>query len=243
MRLRLSVLVTLLCFGCSWAHALDRTAPADVDGNAPAPGPQAPGWNVGGGATRGGGPIIFNDQAAFLAAAGPAATETFETDSTTAGCDSAGVLVLVPGAFTATSNIPALKLLEVPCFGNHDTTPDGRKYLGADPDISGVSADVMFEFNQPLTALGLFLIDLDFANLEVTIDGVAYPVLQNGDGGESYFGIVGAAPFTTVTFQIVTAFDSHYSFDDVTYGVSPPLSAEEPTLEPRSWSGVKSRYR
>jgi hypothetical protein len=223
MHARLCFLVVLLGFGTSWAQ------------------PQPGSWNGGGAAVRGG-PFIFSDQAAFLAAAGPVITDTFETDSTTSTCDSAGVVKLESSGITAEADMPALKLLEEPCSGNHNTTPNGRKYLGADTDLSGVSAEVTFTFSHSLSAFGLFLIDLDFANLEVTINGVSYPVLQNGDGGQTYFGIVDAAPFNLVTFQIVTAFDAHYSFDDVSYGGVLPSSAGD-GLEARSWSGVKARYR
>jgi hypothetical protein len=96
----------------------------------------------------------------------------------------------------------------------------------------------MFIFNQPITALGLFLIDLDAAVLEVTVNGVAYPVPPHGDGGESYLGLVGAAPFTSATFHIATGTDSHYSFDDIAYALLGPVSTE-----PASWGRSKGAYR
>ena len=187
-------------------------------------------------------PAVFSDEVEFLAAAGAVVKENFEDNFTTADCDSGALSVIPLNHFTATSDIPALKLLAQDCFGNHNTTADGLKYLGADTDVSGVSAAVAFDFVQPLNAFGLFLVDLDFAILNVTVNGVAYPVPENGDGGVSYFGIVSPDPFTNVTFQIVTAFDAHYSFDDLAYGPPVgPVGVGEGNW--RAWGSIKADYR
>ena len=243
MHLRYALLGTLVLFGSGWARALDRPAPMESDGNPPGRDPTPPAWNVGGGVRDAGPTQLFIDQASFLEAAGALSTETFEIDTTTADCDSSAAVILELGAIEATTNMPALKVLDETCFGNHNTTPDGLKYLGVDTDVSGVSADVNFHFSAPLTALGFYLIDLDVSTLEVTINGVSYPVPPNGEGGETYFGILSPEEFTDVTFQVVDGFDAHYSFDDVAYGsMSPgPVSADEPAF--RAWSRVKSMYR
>ena len=209
----------------------------DIDGNPYAPKPSITPFQPIKGA-QGGGVLVFNDQAAFLAAAGAVTTETFEDDASSGVCDGFGLTLRSEADFLATSNVLALKLLREPCFGNHNTTPGGQKYLSADTEIGDVSADVMFIFNQPITALGLFLVDLDSALLEVTINGVSYPVPAHGDAGESYFGLVGAFPFTSATFHIAAGVDSHYSFDDVAYSLSGPVSTE-----PSSWGRSKEAYR
>jgi hypothetical protein len=219
----LSTLVAIAVLsGSSLARAPNEPGRTDFDGNSVLEGPVLPGSTARGSAQPRGTPGLFSDQAAFLAAAGVVTTESFEDDFTTADCDSGALTLITFNDFTATSDIPALKLLDRNCFGNHNTTPQGLKYLGADTDVSGVSAAVEFDFAQPLMVFGLFLIDLDFAVLEITVNGVNYPVVPNGDGGESYFGIVSPDPFTNVRFQIVTAFDAHYSFDDIAYGPAGP---------------------
>lgn len=243
--LAVSTLVAIaVLFGNSHASAPDGSGPTALDGNAVVARAVLPGPTSGGTAQSRGTAAVFDDEAEFLAVAGPLAKENFEDNFTTAGCDSGALTVIPFNHFTATSDIPALKLLEQDCFGNHNTTADGRKYLGADTDVAGVSAAVTFDFVQPLRALGLFVVDLDFANLEVTVNGMSYPVLQNGDGGVSYFGLVSPDPFTSVSFHIVTAFDPHYSFDDLAYG--PPLGVvgvEPPWDEGRGWGRVKADYR
>src|SRR5262245_33049404 len=243
MHLRYALLGTLVLFGSGWARTLDRTSQTESDGISPGPCPIPPAWSVGGGVRDAGPDQLFIDQASFVAAAGYLSTETFEVDSTTADCDSSATVVLELGPIEATTNMPALKLLDATCFGNHNTTPDGLKYLGVDTDVSGVSADVNFHFGEPLTALGFYLIDLDVSTLEVTINGTTYSVPPNGEGGQTYFGIITAESFTDVTFQIVDGFDAHYSFDDVAYGSGTPgpVSAGEPEF--RTWSRMKSQYR
>jgi hypothetical protein len=237
MRLATTLLLAAVLSTGAHAEGSDGSTGFDIDGNPFVKDASAPS-SEGGEAPQAGGALIFDNQAAFLAAAGPVATETFEDEPSTALCDGLGLAVLAVDDFLSTSNVVAMKLLREPCFGNHNTTPGGLKYLGADTELGAVSAEVMFVFNQPISALGLFLIDLDLAVLEVTINGVSYPVPPNGDGGESYFGIVGALPFTAATFRIVTGTDSHYSFDDVAYALAGPVSVES-----RSWGRAKADWR
>jgi hypothetical protein len=162
--------------------------------------------------------LLFTDKAAFFAAAGVLTTETFEDEPWSATCDSGAAALLEFDDFTATSDPAALKLLREGCFGNHNTTQGGRRYLGADTDSAEASAVVTFAFAESLGAFGTYLVDLDAAALEAEIDGVAYPVPANGEGGESWFGIVSDTAFATVTFRIIGGIDSHYSLDDVAYG-------------------------
>lgn len=173
---------------------------------------------------------VFTDRAAFLAAAGAVVQETFEDDASTALCDGGALPVLAFDDFTATSDPAALKLLREPCFGNANTTPGGQKYLGADTDVGGVSADVMFVFGNFLTALGMDLIDLDAADLDVSAAGGMWTVPANGDGGVSFFGIVSSAPFNLMSFRVVAGVDAHYSFDDLAYAAGGPVDVEASTF-------------
>jgi hypothetical protein len=237
MRFATILLLALALPAVARAEGPGDAAARDIDGNPYLPGTQVP-IRPGGNPPHGGGPLVFDDQAAFLAAAGPVTTETFEDEPHSGDCDTGALPVLSVTDFTATSNPAALKILRDACFGNHNTTPGGVKYLTADTDVALVSADVMFVFNEPLTAMGLWLVDLDSALLEVVIQGVGYPVLPHGDGGQSYFGIVSAVPFADATFRIVNGTDTHYSFDDVAYGLSGPVA-----VEPAGWGRVKAEWR
>ncbi len=181
---------------------------------------------------------VFTDRAAFLAAAGSVTHETFEDDPSTALCDGPGALVLPFDDFTATSSPAALKLQREPCFGNHNTTPGGQKYLGADTEVADLSADVMLVFGGFLTALGLDLVDLDTATLEITAAGGTWSIPPNGDAGESFFGLVSSSPFNTATLHIASGTDSHYSLDDLAFTYGGPVG-----VPPTTFGRVKSIYR
>ncbi len=181
---------------------------------------------------------VFTDRAAFLAAAGSVTGETFEDDPSTALCDGPGALVLAFDDFTATSSPAALKLLREPCFGNRNTTPGGQKYLGADTELADVSADVLLVFGGSLTALGMNLVDLDVATLEVTAAGGTWSVPPNGDGGESFLGLVSSSPFNTALLRIASGADSHYSLDDLAFTYGGPVGTR-----PDTFGRVKADFR
>jgi hypothetical protein len=183
------------------------------------------------------GVMTFDNQADFLAAAGAVTTEDFEDEPVVGDCSTGGVSNLSVTDFSVASSVPALKLLNIPCFGNHNTTPGGAQYLSMDTDVGGVGADIMIVLDNPSTAFGLYLIDLESASIEVVINGSSYVVPPNSDGGESYFGIIDPAGFTTVGMNQLNATDSHWSVDDVAYGGGPI------SVDPTVWSRVKARYR
>jgi len=169
-------------------------------------------------------PIIGNQyysQADFYAAAGPDSLllEDFEDEPTIGTGDDGAQALITLDDFIASSTPSALKILDEPFVGNHNTTPAGQKYLSADTDISYTSAEVTLTFDEPITAFGLYLVDVEeFVN--VTIAGATYIVQDNGNGGESYFGIISPTPFTTVHLDMGTT-DSHTSMDDVAYTPEP----------------------
>jgi hypothetical protein len=180
---------------------------------------------------------VFSDQATFLSAAGYVTAQDFEAQPTVGTCDDGGVALIGFPGFTASSTPDAMKVLDTPCVGNHNTTPGGAKYLGADTDLGGVSAEVTFVFDAPIKTFGLYVTDLDSATLQFTILGSNYTMGPHGDGGQSYFGIIEDTEFTTVLVQIIDAFDSFYSFDDIAYG-----SGLTP-VEDTTWGVVKALYR
>jgi hypothetical protein len=159
---------------------------------------------------------VFDNLADFFAAAGAVTTEDFEDEPLVGDPNGGAVSSLTFDDFTAESVPASLKILNVEAFGNHNTTPGGAKYLSADTDVGGTSGDLTYTFTSPLTALGLFLIDIEGA-IEITVNGVTYPVPSTASGGEAYFGIVTDASFSTIDI-ISPGNDSHYSMDDVSYG-------------------------
>jgi len=180
---------------------------------------------------------VFNNEADFLSAAGYVTTQDFEAEATVGTCNDGAVPQIVFTDFTASSTPDAMKVLDEECVGNHNTTPGGAKYLSADTDQGGVSAEVTFMFDAPIKTLGLYITDLDTATLQLVILGSSYPIAPHGDGGESYFGIIEDVEFTSVVVQIIQEFDSAYSFDDISYG------AGLTPVESATWGGVKALYR
>lgn len=187
--------------------------------------------------------LTFTDRDEFLSAAS-GFTENFEREPWTADCDSGGTALMTFFNFEVSSDPPALKLLRDGCFGNHNTTIGGKRYLGADTDSAGASAAVTFLFDRALHVFGTYVVDLDMAPLEITIAGQSYEVPATGDGGEAFFGILASETFSTVTCRIVGEDgDSHYSFDDVTYGTASPGPVDVPAGEPVHWGRIKSIFR
>ena len=162
--------------------------------------------------------IVFNDQTSFLNAVGSVVTEDFEDEP--AGHPDYGALsAMTFDDFSATSTPAALKVLDAEWYGNHNTTPGGRKYLSADTDVGSRSSEVTITFDYVLSALGFYLIDIeDF--MEITIGGNLYTVPGNGTGGESYFGIISDSPFSVVHLDMGVT-DSHTSMDDFAYVPEP----------------------
>jgi len=167
----------------------------------------------------GGVTITYSDEASFLAAAGLVATEDFE-DEPLVGTAGGGAQTLITfDDFTATSTPAALKVLDSPWYGNHNTTAGGAKYLSADTDIGWTSSEVTLAFDYAISAFGLYLIDIE-DGVTLTIGGSDYTVPGHGSGGESYFGIIAEDPFATVYMDMGET-DSHSSIDDVSYAAAP----------------------
>lgn len=238
MRILTLTAVILGISGVSWASPA-----ADRDGNPRAQGPQARPRPAEPAPAMAAAVLTFSDRVAFLDATS-GLTENFEREPWTADCDSGGVASMSFFNFDVTSDPPALKLLRDGCFGNHNTTIGGKRYLGADTDSADVSAAVTFTFDPPLHSFGCYLVDLDTAGLELTIGGQTFLVPATGDGGEAFFGILASGAFSTVTCRVTGEDgDSHYSFDDVTYGVATPGPVAVPGPQVTHWGRLKSSFR
>jgi len=171
-------------------------------------------------------PIIFSDQASFLTAAGPLTVEDFEAETEIATPDpetDPPRPSIDFDFFTASSSPDALKLFDETVVGNHNTTPGGSIFLSADTDISLVDATVTLIFSTPIIEFGLFMIDIDFGDGSVSINGIGYSIAATGNVGSQYFGIIEDTPFTSVILN--GGFEnSHWSMDDLAFSVIPEPS-------------------
>lgn len=237
-----SLYVAALILGFSGVSSVARAA--DRDGNPGIPGDVTATLPAPSAATDSAA-RTFTDRDLFLAAITGKETENVEREPWTAECDGGGLPSVQFFDFEVTAEPAALKVLRDACFGNHNTTPGGKRYLGADTDSADVSAVVTFHFERNLHAFGAWIIDLDVAGLEVEVAGETYEVPATGEGGEAFFGVLTAAPFQEVTCRIAGGgVDSHYSFDDIVSGSggqSPVAAAEGATFSP--WGRVKSAFR
>ncbi len=162
---------------------------------------------------------VFNNQVSFLAVARTVTTEDFEDEPLIGTPDSNAVTMIVFDDFTAISTPEALKILNKKWYGNHNTTPGGENYLSADTDIAFQSSEVTLTFNYPISAFGLYLIDIE-EPVVLTIDRIDYTVPASGDAGESYFGIITSRTFTSVHLDMGNLY-SHSSMDDIAYAYIP----------------------
>lgn len=161
----------------------------------------------------------YDNQADFYANAGMLSVEDFESHAP--GDPGGGALPFIDfGLFEATSNPDALKILQGPFFGNHNTTPGGSKYLSLDTDVGFVSADLTLVFDAPIIEFGVYIVDAEDGGF-VTVGGSTYNVLGGPDGVERYFGIISDTPFTTIRIDMGDT-DSHWSVDDVAFTIPTP---------------------
>jgi hypothetical protein len=161
----------------------------------------------------------YDNQADFYANAGALFIEDFE--SYAPGDPSGGALPSIDfGLFEATSTPDALKILQGPLFGNHNTTPGGSKYLSLDTDVGFVSADLTLVFDDPITEFGIYIIDAEDGGF-VTVGGSSYSITGGPDGVERYFGIIADTPFNSVRIDMGDT-DSHWSVDDVAFTIPAP---------------------
>jgi hypothetical protein len=168
---------------------------------------------------------VFDDPFEFQIAAGPLHTESFET-APLVGSTTGGSVVMLPfDGLRAVSEPAALRLVNVAYAGNHGTTPFGSRYLVADSGSLAIIPRVRLQFEPPIDRLGFFVIDLDFFDLTVTIDGVAYTVPSTGNGGTAFFGIVAGAAISEVVLRPAGG-DPSYSLDDISFPAPPaPMPA------------------
>ena len=181
----------------------------------------------------------FSSQVDFLGAAGAVTTETFENSPNVGSPGSGAMEMLIFDLFEVTSNPPALKVFDLPMFGNFNTTPGGTRYLAADTDYGEREADLTFSFNSPVRSFGFFLIDAD-ADHTVEVHSSEFVVPGLGDGSVAYFGIVADQPFTNVIVNGGFE-DSFFSIDDVSIGSVPEPSSAIVTIGVLCFAAVRRK--
>lgn len=229
-----SLLVLLACSASAFAVELDQDGNPYLSGASDPADDRAP-------AAQGAG-TVYDNLADFVAAAETLTLEDFEDEPLFGNCDAGGVAILAVSDFLVNCSQPALKILDAECFdfGNHNTTPGGVRFLNMDTDIANVTGNVMIVFPGLVNAFGLYLVDLDSSGLTATINGSSYQAVPpggNGNGGETYFGVIDPAGFSSVQLT-VDGIDSHWSVDDVSWGTVATVG-----VDPATWASVKSIYR
>jgi len=176
---------------------------------------------------------VFFDAGSFLSQAsslpGTVEVEDFE-GAPLSGTLEGGALPFISFApFTAASVPDAVKVLDTPSVGNHNTTPGGSQYLGVDTDIGSLSADLTLTFDEEVAAVGFFLISADHINavdptpVTVVVQGFEYTMPVPDENEEAFFGITSGSAFTSVEIRPDDV-DSFYSIDDVSYVPEPSLA-------------------
>lgn len=177
---------------------------------------------------------LFDDPAPFLAQAGTLGIEDFEDEAPVGTLDGPGVDSLQLDTLRLLSDREALKIAPFPVAGNHNVTPGGSRYVAADTGSFLESAAIRIQFDAPVTSFGFWATDLD-SGLFVRVNNISYLMASNGNGGESFFGLISDAPFTSVDLTIQSQ-DGQYSLDDIYFGgpcvPSVGLTANSVLLQP-----------
>jgi hypothetical protein len=167
---------------------------------------------------------VFFDVDSFMSEAsslpGSVVVEDFEAAPLSGTINGGALSAISFNDFTATSVPDAVKVLDTPSAGNHNTTPGGSKYLGIDTDIGNLSANLTLTFDEEVTAAGFYLISADHINavdptpVTVIVAGFEYPIPVPDENGEAFFGMTSRSAFRSVEIRPDDV-DSFYSVDDV----------------------------
>lgn len=169
--------------------------------------------------------VVYSDQESFLSDSSPITTEDFESYPLQGNTDSGGVTTYSFADFSLTANTNAIKILDVPHAGNHNTTAGGSQYLAFDTDTGLLGSYVTFSFEpgvEPIHSFGLYFSTLhEPAFVQINGETPAYSISVPVADGETYFGIISAEEIFSIRID-GGATDSHWSIDDVSYGSTIP---------------------
>jgi hypothetical protein len=177
----------------------------------------------------------FDDEAAFLTAAGSLALESFESTPVTNSLSltevaTSDILVTSPDSGTD------LGVFDLPDFGGVHAT-DGTNYLAFQ---SGTNERLVLDFADDINAVGINILDWgDFGQGELTFsndagDFFVVDVSPNPNGDEQFFGVINDGMlFNRVEFN-QTISGEGYGVDEIYYGLTnePPdcdAASAEPT--------------
>jgi hypothetical protein len=160
--------------------------------------------------------VLYSDEAAYLAAAGPVVIEDFETSPPVL---TKQLSISFP-LFTVSSDPSAVKVLNAPDpNGNHAAS--GTNFLSFDTDLGALAARATLTFAIPIKSIGFYAIDVE--------DGLSVldnsPIgVNSASGQQRYFGMVSDDSFTVVTLYAGNT-DSHWSIDKIAVVRVPEPSA------------------
>lgn len=160
----------------------------------------------------------YNDEATFLAAAGPLDMESFEGLTATNNISQANSFAL-PGFVVSHPGTPDMGVFNTtPGWGGHAT--DGSNYINYQ---SSGGETLTFNFTSAIDSFGINVTDWgDFGSGSLTFsndagDSATMALAPLGDDNEFFFGAISAFDFTVVELTNSIAGEA-YSFDEVYYG-------------------------
>ncbi len=172
----------------------------------------------------------YEDEAAFLSAAGSVKTETFDGFVTDTSFHSSPLDV---GDFVIVASAPSVPTN----FNKIDATPNDAYNLGSAHAKLGIQdgETVTLTFDAPITAFGADFYAVNDGELRSQIvaagESVALPVVA--DEVYRFYGLVSDTPFSVLTFVAIADVSEGMAFDNVTYSsasAAVPLPAAAPLL-------------
>jgi hypothetical protein len=172
---------------------------------------------------------VYTDRAAFESALNAYSVEDFESYPTYGTPDPLlnipdGLTSLDLNDFSLTATPQAIKILNAPHSGAHNTTPGGSQFLYLDTDTGTVGSSTVFSLDNPVDAFG-------FDYTAVYEPGTVFTVsigsevfnlaLNNPEATPLFWGVIGLGDFSDITLH--TSTDSGYGVDEVTFGSAVPL--------------------
>ena len=174
------------------------------------------------------GATVFVNEASFLASAGPASRESFETLPSAPPHSTPDFASIVSGPLTITNSTATVDLGIFNQAASSGHVTHGTNYLVWYGQTS--SSSLTFTFSVALTAFGANIIDFGFpahsTPLTFSTNAGDSGVAATGPGpadNEQFFGVIGA-PFTSITFSRATLADG-IVFDEVYYRAVPEPGA------------------
>ena len=176
-------------------------------------------------------PIFYSDQSDFLNSLGSSTytLEDFESLDAFGSRTNGGIENYAFGDVLIESSTPAIKLMSKKYSGNHNTSPDGKKYLSIDTDLFKQGTEVEFSFGADVKAFGFNIIDHDGDDAAILLNGIEIVVPEVNDGGVTFFGVHLEQWSSSVNFILDSGRDAQISLDDfIILEQQGPVNVDEP---------------